>query len=137
MYVFPWNKTSYMYGLLVGPYVCNATLFRVRLVQKLVQDWVWTHFLVNYGREGSPTNNYGLLYQVILFRFFQRVQRHWTLCFTRCCCIDYSVLVYRSDIQLQDVKEYFWYELHTLTSIRWFSIGCQTCIPIGAYLINT
>ncbi len=70
MYVFPWKNISYMYCWLVGPYVCNAILFRVRLVQKLVQDWVWTHFLDNYGKDGSPTNNYGLLYQVMLFRFF-------------------------------------------------------------------
>ena len=25
-----------------------------------------------------------------------------------CCSIDYSVFMYRDDIQLKDVKEYFW-----------------------------
>ena len=28
----------------------------------------------------------------------------------------YSVLMYRDDIQLEDVKESFWHELHALTS---------------------
>ena len=31
------------------------------------------------------------------------------------------------------MKECFWYSLHTLTSNRLICIGCQTCIPIGAY----
>ena len=40
------------------------------------------------------------------------------------CCIDYSVLMYSDDIQLEDVKECFSYELHVLTSIdiqHWIS----------------
>ena len=37
---------------------------------------------------------------------------------------------------LYDVKECFWYELHALTYNGWYSIGCQTRIPIGAYLPN-
>ncbi len=39
-----------------------------------------------------------------------------------CCCIDYSVLMYKDEIQLKDVKEYFWYELHALTSTRYSTI---------------
>ena len=33
-----------------------------------------------------------------------------------CFCIDYSVLMYRDEIQLQDVKKCYWYELHAPTS---------------------
>ena len=39
-------------------------------------------------------------------------------CAPSCCSIDYSVLVYRDDILLVDVKEGFRYELHALTYNR-------------------
>ncbi len=37
-----------------------------------------------------------------------------------CCCMDYSVLMYRDEIQLEDVKECFWYELQWLIQ-QWMS----------------
>ncbi len=43
--------------------------------------------------------------------------------------------MYRDDIQVYDVKECFWYELHALTSNVYFSIVCQTRITIGAYSV--
>ena len=41
--------------------------------------------------------------------------------------------MYSDDIQLEDVKECFWYEFHVMKSNGYISIGCQTRIPIGAY----
>ncbi len=47
----------------------------------------------------------------------------------RCCCIEDSVLMYRDDIQLYDVKECFWYELHALTSKRYSALDVETAFP--------
>ena len=40
-----------------------------------------------------------------------------------CCRVDFCVLMFSAEIQPQDVKKWFVYELHSL------SIICKTCIP--------
>ena len=47
-----------------------------------------------------------------------------------CSCIDYSVLMYRDDIQLMYGKECFWYELHALTSNRYSALDVKPVFPL-------
>ncbi len=68
---------------------------------------------------GPGSESSGIVYFCTLFIIVQGC----------CCYIDYSVLMYRDDIQLEDVMECFQYELHALSSNRYLALDARPAFP--------